>query len=115
MRAPDNPENEPLFEYTLMPQHIRSPFSAEELQNIQLAEAFSFTKGCRTMKIAGRSWVDAHGFGSLLFDVEADPGQMNPLDDPAVEYVMIQHMARLMKANDSPPEQFERLGLQEHL
>ncbi len=115
MRAPANPANEPLYEYTLMPQHIRAPFSVEELQDIQLAEPFSFTKGCRTMKIAGRAWVDAHAFGALLFDVEEDPGQENPLDDPAVEEMMIQHMVRLMRDNDSPPEQYQRLGLEAHL
>ena len=114
MRAPANPENEPLNEYTLMPQHIRSPFSIDELQDIQLAQPFSFTKGCRTMKIAGRAWLDAHSYGTLLFDVESDPGQQNPLDDPEIEAMMIQHMVRLMRENDSPPEQFQRLGLEAH-
>lgn len=49
MRAPlfnKNPEkfNQPLFEYTLMPTHMRCMFSVVELQDIQLAEPFSFTK-----------------------------------------------------------------------
>ena len=100
---PANPANAPLYEYTLMPQHIRGPFSVEELQDIQLAEPFSFTKGCRTMKIAGRAWVDAHAYGTLLFDVEADPGQKQPLNDPALENMMIQHLLRLMRENDSRP------------
>ncbi len=112
MRAPDNPANEPLFEYTLMPLRIRSRFAMADLQGIQLAEPFSFTKGSRTMKIPARAWPDAHSFGTLLFDVEEDPGQTKPLDDPEIERLMIGHLARLMLANDSPSEQFERLGLQ---
>ena len=112
MRAPDNPANEPLYEYTLMPQHIRSAFAVDELQDIELAEPFEFTKGCRTMKIAGRAWVDAHAYGTLLFDVEEDYAQANPLDNAEIEDMMIRHMVRLMQENDSPPEQYQRLGLQ---
>ena len=28
-----------------------------------------------------------------------------------IEQMMIEHLVRLMKENDAPPEQFERLGL----
>ena len=112
MRAPVRPENKPLYEYTLMPAHMRRTFSAEELQDIQLAEPFNFTKGCRTMKIEARAWTNAHKYGTMLFDLAADPAQEGPIDDPAAEQMMIDHMVRLMKANDSPPEQFERLGLE---
>ncbi len=47
----------------------------------------------------------------MLFDVEVDPGQETPLDDPEAEQKMIRDMIDVMKANDCPPEQFERLGL----
>ena len=115
MRAPDNPANEPLFEYTLMPLRIRSRFDMTDLQDIQLAEPFPFTKGSRTMKIPARAWPDAHSFGTLLFDVEADPGQEHPMDDTEIEAMMIGHLVRLMQENDSPLEQFERLGLRAYL
>jgi hypothetical protein len=36
---------------------------------------------------------------------------MAPLDDPEVEARMVELLVALMKANDAPPEQFERLGL----
>ncbi len=55
MRAPARADNSPLFEYTLMPTHMRHRFTVEELQEIELAEPFQFTKGCRTMKIKGRA------------------------------------------------------------
>ena len=111
MRAPPGPHNGPLFEYTLMPTHMRRTFDPKELQDIRLQEPFSFTKNCRTMKISGNAWVNAHKFGTLLFDIQSDPAQGTPIRDEAVERRMIDHLVRLMKANDAPVEQFERLGL----
>jgi len=79
-----------------------------------MAPPFGFTKGCPVMKIAGRSngWHSMDRFGTLLFDLENDPKQERPLDDPEVEARMIALMVDLMKTNDAPAEQFERLGLQ---
>ncbi len=112
MRAPARPENEPLYNYTLMPTHMRRFFSLkEELAHIDLAGPFSFTKGCKVMKIKSGRWRDWHSFGTLLFDVENDPKQEKPIVEPDVEKRMIEHMVRLMKENDCPPEQFQRLGL----
>jgi arylsulfatase A-like enzyme len=111
MRAPINDANTPLFEYTLMPTHMRHTFETSELQDIHLSEPFRFTKGCRTMKIAGRAWINAHAFGSLLFDIKNDPKQENPITDSEIEAHMIEHMTRLMHENDSPEDQFIRLGL----
>jgi hypothetical protein len=105
--------NTPLYEYTLMPTHMRHTFDVEELQTMELAEPFDFTKGCPTMKIPGRGggWRDMHRFGDLLFDVAEDPQQEHPLDDPEVESRMIELMVKLMKDNDAPSEQYERLGV----
>ncbi|MCL5997640.1 MAG: sulfatase [Chloroflexi bacterium] len=111
MRAPTRPDNQPLYEYTLMPTHMRHVFDVAELQDVQLAEPFSFTKGCRTMQIAARPGIDAHSFGTLLFDVQADPAQAHPLQDAQIEKRMIDHLVRLMRETDAPGEQFERLGL----
>ncbi|HUU22219.1 MAG TPA: sulfatase-like hydrolase/transferase, partial [Phycisphaerae bacterium] len=111
MRSSADAANTPLNEYTLMPTHMRRTFGVEELQDIQLAQPFAFTKGCRTMKIAGRTWRNPHPFGTMLFDLQSDPAQARPIDDPAVEAKMIGHMVELMKANDCPAEQFQRLGL----
>ena len=111
MRAPVSADNLPLFEYTLMPAHMRNAFGVDELQDIQLADPFAFTRGCRTLQVAARPWVNAHRFGTMLFDLEADPAQDRPITDPAVEQRMVEHMVRLMRENDAPAEQFERLGL----
>ncbi len=112
MRAPVSAENEPLFEYTLMPTHMRSMFQVKELQSIELAEPFSWTKGCRTMKIPARNaYSKSHNFGTLLFDQQNDYLQEHPLTDPEVEERMVAHLIRLMHDSDAPAEQYERLGL----
>ena len=112
MRAANSRDNAPLYNYTLMPSHMRHRFQVEELSDIELEAPFDFTKGCRTMKIgkssAGWQFPD---FDTLLFDLESDPGQLNPIADDAVEGRMIEHMVELMRANDAPSEQYQRLGV----
>ncbi len=112
MRGPEDPlQNEPLYEYTLMPNHMRHRFTAAELQDFELAEPFSFTKGCRTLKVASRQTENPPPRYTLLFDLESDPGQESPVDNVAEEARLSARMAELMRANDAPVEQFERLGL----
>jgi arylsulfatase A-like enzyme len=111
MRAPIHPNNDPLYNYTLMPTHMRSLFSVNELHDIQLAGPFSFTKGCQMMKIAAKPWANLYPFGTLLYDLVNDPGQLHPIHDSTIESHMIQLLIRLMHENDAPPEQYERLGL----
>jgi len=112
MRAPKTASNSPLYEYTLMPTHMKCLFSVEELQNITLAEPFDFTKGCKTMKIPARQpGIDAYDFGTMLFDIENDPSQEAPIQNTEIQHKMKNLMVTLMKENDAPKEQFERLGL----
>jgi hypothetical protein len=112
MRAPDNEENAPLYEYTLMPTHMRNPFSVEELQDLELEDPFSFTKGCKTLKIPAQTWASGHEHGTLLFDLHTDPKQEQPLKNPEIEVRLVELMRKLMLWNDSPPEQFLRLGIE---
>ncbi|MFW6146263.1 MAG: sulfatase [Planctomycetota bacterium] len=109
-RGAANAANAPLHEHTLMPTHMRRLFSVDELQDIHLAEPFTFTKGCRTMRIPSRRRVRNEP-ETRLWDLHTDPHQEAPLDDAAVERRMIDHLVDLMRANDAPAEQYERLGL----
>ena len=114
MRGPRNARNIPSFNYTLMPTHMVHTFPVSELQDIHLAEPFSFTKGCRTMKTAtaARPNIDARErFPTLLFDLAEDPEQQQPLRDPEIEKRLQGLMVDLMRKYDAPSEQFERLGL----
>lgn len=116
MRASEREDNQPLYEYTLVPMHAHNRFQPREFEGMELTAPFDFTKGCRTMKFplkkAAGGWRSSHKFGSLLFNVEEDPQQNTTLDDPETERNMIKEMIRLMKENDAPPEQFRRLGLE---
>lgn len=112
MRAPVRPDNTPLYDYTLMPCHMNAMYSVAELGQIELAEPFSFTQGCRTMKIAASNSLQSHAMGTLLFDLETDPGQLHPIADERLERKMQSLMVGLMRQNEAPEEQYERLGLQ---
>jgi arylsulfatase A-like enzyme len=111
MKAPKAAGNEPLFEYTLMPTHMNRLFASEEFHGMELGGSFSFTKNCKLMKIKGRTYTNPHKYGNLLFDLRQDPGQENAMDDPEIEARMIRHMRQLMRDNDAPPEQYDRLGI----
>ena len=111
MRAPKE-GNGPLNHYTLVPMHMRSPFSTNELAAMKWHEGFSFTKGCPVMRIPapGMSRVTTE-FKTQLFDLKDDPGQVNPMEDREIEARMVELMRAAMERNDAPPEQFERLEL----
>lgn len=112
MRAPADKSNAPLEEYTLMPTHMRARFSPKELAEWEPAEPFTFTRGLRTMRMpAMATWSNPWRHGTLLFDLESDPGQLNPIDDTEVELRMMRLLVEMMRDNDAPASQFERLGL----
>jgi len=112
MRAALDSSNGPLEEYTLMPTHMRSRFGVNELKAWQPADPFTFTKGVRTMRMPlAATWMNSWNHGTLLFDLETDPGQEHPLIDDTVELRMLRLLAQLMHDNDAPRSQFERLGI----
>lgn len=114
MRAPARPGNVPLNEYTLMPTMMRSRMTPLQFKDMELAEPFSFTKGCHVLKLK-KTETDSDKpdfrYGNMLFEVNEDPKQLKPIDNPAKEAELMNEMIALMKENDAPPEQFERLGL----
>ena len=111
MRGPVE-DNAPLYQYTLMPVHLRSPFSTRELANMQWNPPLGFTKGCPVMRIpsTGVGRVP-EAFKTHLFDLATDPGQLNPIEDDAVEARMVGMLKEAPAAHQAPPEQYQRLGL----
>ena len=79
-------------------------------------EGFSFTKNVPLLRMEGLPFGsgDAFELGTLLFDLQTDPLQERPLQDPDIELRMIDLMLELMRRNDAPPSQFERMGLPLH-
>ncbi|MFV0465241.1 MAG: sulfatase [Lachnospiraceae bacterium] len=113
MRAPIAEDNAPLFEYTLMPTHMRSMFKVNELQDIQLSDGFDFTKGCRLMKIKGSDgFIKPYQYGDKMFDLQQDPLQKEEIFDTKTAQKLLAGMVQLMKDNDAPLEQYRRMGLQ---
>ena len=120
MRANVTEDNSPLYDYTLMPAHMKAPFSPRELQQWEKIDGFNFMKGCQVMKIPTRtppamtSKDNPMGRGrlsTLLFDVQNDPAQTNPITNEEIEARMIKLMLVEMARNECPEEQYERLGL----
>jgi hypothetical protein len=110
MRAPTNAENQPLNAYTLQTTRLRS---ASTTPTLTLSRPFSFSKALPLFQLP---IPPGHGQaaeqGTLLFDLNRDPHQQQPLADPALEQRMVDHLIRLMQACDAPVEQYERLGLE---
>ena len=116
MRSPSTKDNGPLYEYTLMPTHMRSMFKPDEIAgHTELHEGFDFTKNCPVLKIdaRGSTWADLKDeqLQTTLWNVADDPKQRTAVQNAAAEERMVGHLKRLMQECDAPPEQYERLGL----
>jgi arylsulfatase A-like enzyme len=136
MKAPVNQDNSPLFEYTLMPVHMRCFFTVEDLQKMMISKPFGFTKGCPLLRIPKKSnfgntdfsfllsdnknttrridnndLLNAANFGDKLYDIKNDPRQGEELNDIAMETRMANLLVRAMRENEAPEEQYERIGL----
>lgn len=113
-----------LNNYTLLPPHMFEMFSLKELKEADrtLSDAFSFTKGAPVMKIPATPesspqntcymYDDHLKYGDLLFDLQTDPREENPIQDPAVESRMVEAMSRLLHSSEAPPELYERIDIQ---
>lgn len=112
MRAALPEKKDEVYNYTLVPHHMTNRFSPKELKDAELAPPFSFTKGCPVLKVKSKEKYKVSGFGTRLYDLKKDPGEESPIEDKETEERLIQAMVRLMKENDCPVEQFERLGLE---
>lgn len=119
-RFPGDVSKQEIYQYTLMPTHIFSFFSVEELALAELSDGFSFTKGAKLLKVpvTERSpFYNVYGPGCLLegetrlYDLQSDPRQLSPTADEAVEARLLGHMTELMRLNEAPAEAFVRLGV----
>ncbi len=119
-RYPHDLSSQEIFQYTLMPQHMRQPFSTEELSHATLTGPLPFTKGTPLLKIPvleTSPMYNNYGPGALLenetrlYDLRTDPGQIHPLVNPAEEARLAGLMAALMREADAPEEAFARLHL----
>ena len=113
MRSP-LPENQPRHEYTLMMTRHggrRAFIKKEVLRTMKLHAPFSFTKGIPVIEIDSTDDVSQAGYPTMLFCMKDDPAQLRPVKNPVQEMRMMKLMAKMMKENDCPEEQFVRMGL----
>jgi len=123
-RYPEDMTRQMLWEYTLMPMHLKTLFPLDELRRAELVPPFGFTQGVPLLKVPARRNVKGQPAGhqgqgggyedttTVLFDLETDYEQLNPIQDKAVENKLLIQMRDLMRANEAPAEAFTRLGLQ---
>lgn len=67
-------------------------------------------KGSKVLKVPAKGAAQAYQYGDMLFDLQDDPEQKVPMQDEAIEARLKGCMKELMKANEAPEEQYERLG-----
>ena len=98
--------------YTLACCNMRG-FKGGELEGATLTEPLSFTKGRPLLKLpsANRPVWTHPDRDDLLYDLQQDPDQQQPLDDDALVQRFEGRMAALMAAADAPDEQYTRVGL----
>lgn len=107
------PENQPLFAYTLQAHSTAFRFGGGNFQDYEVTPPNAWANGMRLLQVPVRSGPPNHlGLGEhLLYDLQTDPGQQRPLQDPEVEQRCCLAIARLMQQASAPWEQFERLGI----
>lgn len=102
-----------IHEYTLLPTHMKSFFSLEELQSVELSDPFAFTKGLKVMKTNARvnpRYLKTLPAGDVLFDLVADPKQEAPIVDDAITERMLAAAMVLFDENDAPKELYDYYG-----
>jgi arylsulfatase A-like enzyme len=108
-----------LNQYTLMPMHMRSYFEAAEFGNAEAVAALPFTQGYPLWKLPIRMDAKANmtrrypllDARTVIYDMEADPSQRTPLDDPQLEARLTAKLVALLRLNDAPAELYARYGL----
>lgn len=117
---PDDMEDKPIYEYTLMPMHSRSMFEVKELADAELHPGFDFTKGAPVLKIparkdAKRPPMQGDGFAdtnTCLYDLSTDPRKDHPFRSKDIEERLNNAVLKEMGRHDAPAEIYARFGLQ---
>lgn len=117
MHAPVQEEKDYVYEYTIMPTHINSLFSVDELQDISLVKPFNFTKGVPLLKIPAKGFGGGNyrRFKNRLYNVEKDPKQTNKIEDRDVQCQLVKAMKQMMEENEAPQELYDYYGLNQDI
>jgi arylsulfatase A-like enzyme len=117
---PQLPFEDDLYQYTLMPMHMRTFFEPQEFQGAELIGPLPFTRGFPVLRMP----ISHDSKGNMtkryplleartaLYDLIADPGQLHPIEDAALNQRMREAVAAQLRSNQAPAEMFARYGLQ---
>jgi len=120
---PEDMTRQQLYEYTLMPMHLKTLFHVDDLRGAELSPPFDFTQGVPVLKVPARrndrgqpTGHQGQGGGyedttTVLYDLETDYAQQRPFRDAGIERRLQGLMMQIMRGNDAPPEAYQRLGL----
>ena len=114
---PDNDVDKELNNYTLMPMHMRSFFSEEELQGSKLYSEFKFTKGMPVLKVPymkkkkNQNIMSNINNASVLFDISNDPVQLNPIEDQKLIKNMKNQIFQKITELEAPKELLNRFKI----
>lgn len=116
-RAPKNRKNQPCYQYCGIPSTVWRYFDETYADKIEMGRFLPYTN-YPVYRIPPKDEADYSGdigyvMDSLLYDIAADYLQSEPIADPALERGMCHKLVRGMLEAQSPPEQFERIGVEE--
>ena len=116
---PKEPFEADLFQYTLMPSHMRTFFEAREFAGAQVVAPLPFTQGYPVWRLPVCKDAQANmtrrypllDARTALFDLAADPAQRTPVTDARQEQRIRALICRLLAKNDAPAAIYSRYGL----
>ncbi|ASZ09389.1 sulfatase [Mesoplasma chauliocola] len=112
MRGSENEEkNKKLTVQTTTFTNMRGFFSIEELKTIKQIPGNKYSDYLPIFEVQKSNYLRSDLLGNLLFDMENDKKQMNPLKNPDIENEMIKKLIIEMEKYEAPQSEFERLGL----
>jgi hypothetical protein len=100
------------YHYTAMPRGFRSFVPRERLAEADCGVFLDTAYGIPhlRMKTGSRRHRDAPDY-NLIFDLEKDPEQRNPIRDEELESELAAKLKELLERYGAPECQFDRLGL----
>jgi hypothetical protein len=109
-----------LNQYTLMPMHMRTYFEAIEFTDARIVESLPFSRGFPVWQLPVPFDAKANmtrrypllDARTVIYDIKADPHQMSPVEDAALEARLTARLTVLLEAADAPAELYARYGLQ---
>lgn len=122
-RAPAHEDNYPCNIYAAVPTTLHGFLGTDAPDKIEMGRYLKYTDYPVykiPMAFKGRKYDNVryvyeslkYVSDTLLFDIEKDYGQNQPLHDKETEEAMIKKLVKEMADADSPKEQYERLGIE---